>query len=48
LFFDQFVFARGGDPIAHLPDAARGMLGPPTPELLGGMRATLRQLLNRP
>jgi hypothetical protein len=48
MVFDHYVFALGGDPIEHLPEAARGMLGPPTPELLGRMRATLRQLLNRP
>jgi hypothetical protein len=48
MVFDHYVFALGCDPIEHLPEAARGMLGPPTPELLGRMRATLRQLLNRP
>jgi len=46
--FDHYVFALDGDPVEHLPEGARGMLGEPTPELLGRMRATLRQLLNRP
>ncbi len=47
MVFDHYVFALDGDPVEHLPENARGMLGEPTPELLGRMRATLRQLLNR-
>jgi hypothetical protein len=46
--FDHYVFEADGDPVGHLPEAARGMLGEPTPDLLGRMRNTLRQLLNRP
>jgi len=46
--FDHYVFALESDPMEHLPESARGMLGEATPELLGRMRATLRQLLNRP
>jgi hypothetical protein len=46
--FDHYVFALDGDAVEHLPETARGMLGEPTPELLARMRATLRQLLNRP
>jgi hypothetical protein len=41
--FDHYVFGANGDPAAHLPPDARGVLGAPTPELLGRLRATLRQ-----
>jgi len=43
--FDHYVFERDGDPAAHLPPQAKGVLGPPTPDLIGRMRATLRQIL---
>jgi hypothetical protein len=43
MVFDNFVF--GGDPVTHLPDHAKGVLGPITPEKLARMRATLRQIL---
>jgi hypothetical protein len=46
MVFDNFVFA-GGDPVAHLPDHAKGVLGPITPEKLARMRATLRQILGQ-
>jgi hypothetical protein len=45
--FDHYVFASGGDPAAHLPPAVRGVLGEPTPDLLGRMRATLKQIVAR-
>jgi hypothetical protein len=45
--FDHYVFCANGDPAAHLPPAAKGVLGPPTPELLHRMRATLRQIFGR-
>ena len=45
--FDHYVFCTNGDPAAHLPPAAKGVLGPATPELLGRMRATLRQILGK-
>ena len=47
MVFDHYVFALDGDPVEHLPQQARGMLGEPTQEQLGRMRATLRQLLHR-
>jgi hypothetical protein len=47
MIFDHYVFWADGDPAAHLPPEARGILGPPTPALLGRMRATLRQILGR-
>lgn len=46
--FDHYVFAVDGNAVEHLPENARGMLGEPSPELLGRMRATLRQLLSKP
>jgi len=45
--FDHYVFEIGGDPAAHLPSHARGMLGEPTPELIARMRATLKQIASR-
>ena len=47
MIFDHYVFCANGDPSAHLPDGAKGVLGPATPEQLGRMRATLRQILGR-
>ena len=48
LVFDHYVFAVDADPVEHLPEDARGWLGEPTEEQLGRMRATLRQILQRP
>jgi len=45
MVFDYYVFGLDVDPVEHLPEHARGMLGPATPEQLARMRATLRQLL---
>ena len=45
--FDHYIFCSTGDPGEHLPPAARGVLGPSTPDLLGRMRATLKQILAR-
>jgi len=47
MIFDHYVFEANGDPGEHLPPYARGVLGPPTPELLNGLRAMLRQTLGR-
>lgn len=44
MVFDHYVFLADGDPGAHLPDGAKGVLGPPTAEQLGRMRATLKQI----
>ena len=41
--FDHFVFRPDGDPSAHIPEHARGVLGRSTPEL----RRTLREFLVR-
>ena len=47
MMFDHYIFCTDGDPAAHLPEPARGILGAPTPELLGRMRATLKQILSK-
>jgi len=39
--FDYYVFRTGPDPAGHLPEAARGMLGPITPEIAGRIRAVI-------
>lgn len=43
--FDHYIFETAGDPAAHLPEHARGMLGPPSPGLFARMRAAVRQAL---
>jgi hypothetical protein len=46
--FDHYVFQSGGDPIAHLPEEARGVLGEMTPERVSQLRQTLaRSLLGK-
>jgi hypothetical protein len=47
MVFDHYVFGVDGDPVEHLPEHARGMLGDVTPQQLSRMRATLRQLFQR-
>lgn len=42
---DYYVFSGDGDPAAHLPDHAKGILGPPSPERFAQMRALIRQAL---
>lgn len=42
--FDHYVFAANGDPAAHLPVQAQGVLGAPTPQQLERMRAMLKQI----
>jgi hypothetical protein len=45
--FDHLVFMTDGDPVAHLPEGAKGVLGPITPEKLRMMRATIEQMFAR-
>lgn len=45
--FDHYIFCTQGDPAAHLPEEARGVMGAPTPELLRMMRAMLKQAAGR-
>ena len=42
--FDHYIFCTGGDPGEHLPPHARGILGPPTPELVELMRASIKKI----
>lgn len=41
----HYVFEENGDPAAHLPDHAKGILGPASPELLAQMRQMLRGII---
>lgn len=47
MVFDHYIFGINGDPVEHLPQHARGMLGETNSEQLVRMRTTLRQLLSR-
>lgn len=42
---DYYVFERNGDPAAHLPPHAKGILGPPSPGLFERMRSIIRQAI---
>ena len=44
MIFDHYIFQTNGEPAQHLPPAVRGILGPTTPEHLGRLRATLKQM----
>jgi len=46
-FFDHYVFQTGGDPVEHLPVAARGVLGPMTGPVLQRIKAILLRSLQR-
>ena len=41
VLFDHYIFQRDGDPMAHLPVAARGLFGTMTPEMLQRLKAFL-------
>lgn len=41
---DHYVFETNGDLAAHLPDHAKGILGPPDPHLFARMREMLRRM----
>jgi len=43
--FDHVVFRASGDPVAHIPLAARGLLGELTPDLRDRMRNIIRRSL---
>lgn len=45
--FDHYVFKTGGDPAAHLPEAARGILGADSPADLATMRQSIIAALQR-
>lgn len=46
--FDHYVFRLHGDPAEHLPDAQKGILGTPTPQLRGRIRQFLQRMLSMP
>jgi hypothetical protein len=43
---DYYIFESEGDPAAHLPEHAKGMMGPLTSELAGRLRATLKKIVS--
>lgn len=45
MMLDYYVFERSGDPGAHLPDHAKGVLGPGSPGLFARMREIIRSSL---
>jgi hypothetical protein len=45
--FDHYIFEVNGDPGEHLPQAAKGVLGEPTPEVIGRMREYMKMMLSR-
>jgi hypothetical protein len=45
--FDHYVFANGDDVTAHIPQPARGVLAPLTPETAGQLRANILRGLSR-
>ncbi|WP_296718004.1 cupin-like domain-containing protein [Erythrobacter sp.] len=42
---EHYVFEQNGDPAAHLPDHAKGIIGPPSPARFAQMRELIRQAL---
>jgi hypothetical protein len=46
-FFDFYIFGDHGDPAAHLPEQARGILGKRTPDLVARVKALLARALGR-
>lgn len=42
---EHYVFEHDGDPAAHLPDHAKGIIGPPSPAQFAQMRELIRQAL---
>lgn len=47
VMFDHYVFADNGDPVGHLPEKARGILGKRTPELVDRVKKLLIDALLR-
>jgi hypothetical protein len=45
--FDHYIFGANGDPVAHLPKPARGILGLRTPELVARVKKLLIDALSR-
>jgi hypothetical protein len=47
VMFEHYIFAASGDPVAHLPEQARGILGRRTPELVTRVKKLLIATLSR-
>jgi hypothetical protein len=47
VMFDHYIFDANGDPVAHLPEKARGILGRRTPELVARVKKLLIDALSR-
>jgi hypothetical protein len=45
--FDHYIFGANGDPVEHLPEKARGILGKRTPELVERVKKLLIDALSR-
>jgi len=45
--FDHYIFAENGDPVGHLPEQARGILGRRTPDLVARVKKLLIDALSR-
>jgi hypothetical protein len=45
MMFDHYIFGEG-DPAAHLPAHAKGIMGPASPRLFGQMRQMLRRIFS--
>ncbi|MGU3391723.1 cupin-like domain-containing protein [Sphingomonas sp. M1A8_2b] len=45
--FDHYVFANGPEVVEHIPETARGVLAPLTPDSAGRLRAFLLRALSR-
>jgi hypothetical protein len=47
VLFGHYIFGENGDPVAHLPERARGILGKRTPELVARVKKLLIDALGR-
>jgi hypothetical protein len=47
VMFEHYIFEANGDPVAHLPAHARGILGRRTPELVARVKKLLFDALSR-
>jgi hypothetical protein len=47
MMFDHYAFGQNGDPVAHLPEAARGSLGAHDPEMRQKIRLMLLRSIGR-
>ena len=47
VLFDHYIFEDDGDPVEHLPEKARGILGKRTPELVARVKKLLIDALGR-